>query len=151
MATFVRAGTRIELTATTVTLPLATGMLTAEAVMTAAPGATPVTGTLAVVAPVVKVTVAGTVATPVALEDRFTVRPPACAGPLRTRVRFCVAVPLIVMAAGLNAMVYPTRTLVEAFARPEPAADTVTVPALTPVTLVEMLGVVCPVLKKRLD
>jgi hypothetical protein len=81
--------------AVTVTLAVVLGMLPALAVIVADPAATPVTGTETVVAPVPKVTVAGTVATLVLLELRLTASP-AAAGADKVRVRFCVAVPEIV-------------------------------------------------------
>ena len=64
------------------------------------PGATPVTATLTLVALAAKFTVAGTVATPVLLELRFMVRPPVGAGADKFKVRFCVAVPVMVRLVG---------------------------------------------------
>jgi hypothetical protein len=57
--------------------------------------ATPVTGTVVVVALAANVAVAATVATAVLLELTLTVRPPAGAGCDKVSVRFCVAVPVI--------------------------------------------------------
>ena len=68
--------------------------------MVAVPGVTLVTATLTVVALAAKVTVAGTVATPVLLELKLMVKPPAGAGADRFKVRFCVAMPVIVRLAG---------------------------------------------------
>src|ERR1700730_3930843 len=65
----------------TVTLAIALAMPGALAVMVAEPAATPVTVTVALVAPAVKLTVAGTVALLLSLELRFTVKPPAGACP----------------------------------------------------------------------
>jgi hypothetical protein len=55
-----------------------------------------VTGTDALIAEGANVTVAGTVATEVADELRFTVSPPFGAGAERFSVTFCVCVPRIV-------------------------------------------------------
>src|ERR1017187_363767 len=76
----------------TVTLAVAGSMPVALAVIVTGPPpiATPVTVTVALVAPAAKFTVAGTVATPVALEFRLTVKPPAGAFPV---VRLSVRVP----------------------------------------------------------
>jgi hypothetical protein len=81
---------------TTVTVAVAGAMLAALAVMVAEPAATPVTGTVAVVAPTAKDTVPGTVAAAGLLELRFTVTPPAGAAADKVSVKFCVAVPIIV-------------------------------------------------------
>jgi hypothetical protein len=79
-------------TAVTVTLAVADVMPVALAVIvTGPPTATPVTVTVTLVAPAVKFTVAGTVATPVALEVRFTVKPAGGACPL---ARLSVKVPV---------------------------------------------------------
>ena len=59
--------------------------------MAVVPGATPVTGTLTLVAPAEKVTVEGTMATAVLAELRLTVKPLAGAGPDRLSVTFVVA------------------------------------------------------------
>jgi hypothetical protein len=64
--------------------------------ITAVPSDTPVTGTVAVVAPVAKVAVAGTVATPGVSELKFTVNPPDGAEAERLSDTFCVAIPVIV-------------------------------------------------------
>ena len=61
----------------------------ALAVMVALPCAMGITGTLTVVAEAANVTVAGTVAASVLLDVRFTVKPPAGAGPDRFNARFC--------------------------------------------------------------
>src|SRR6185436_13565913 len=62
----------------------------ALAVMTVVPQATPVTGTVTVVAPAAKVTVGGTVARLRSLELKVTINPPAGAW---IPVRFSVRVP----------------------------------------------------------
>src|ERR1017187_377825 len=74
----------------TFTVAVADVMPVALAVIVAEPLATPVTVTVALVAPAAKFTVAGTVATPVALEFKLTVKPPAGAFPV---VRLSVRVP----------------------------------------------------------
>jgi len=63
------------------------------------PADTPVTGTDTLVAPVPKVTVAGTVATVASLELKLTTSP-AGDGADRFSVRLWVAAPLIVRATG---------------------------------------------------
>ena len=75
-----------------------------------APAATPVTGTVTVVALAAIVTVAGTVAVDVDEELMLTVNPPAGAGPDRVRVRFLVSEPFSVMEAGARLMVAVTFT-----------------------------------------
>ena len=87
-----------------VTLAVAPAMFGALAVIVTAPAATPVTGTDTLVVPVPKLTVAGTVATVVSLELKFTVSP-ARAGADRFSVRFCVALPLIVRLPGEKVIV----------------------------------------------
>jgi len=59
-----------------------------DAVIVVDPALTPVTDTLTLLEPVVNMTAAGTVATPVLLELSMTVRPGADAGVIRFRVRF---------------------------------------------------------------
>jgi hypothetical protein len=85
--TEVVAGTPIDIWVT-FTVAVADVMPVALAVMVAEPTATPVTVTVALVAPAAKVTVAGTVATLVALEFRLTVKGPC--PPVRLSVRFPV-------------------------------------------------------------
>src|SRR5579864_4847854 len=98
--------------ATTVTLALASAMLgRALAWMVAAPGATPVTVTVALLAFAAKLTVAGTVAAAVLLELKLTLTPPAGAGADRFKVRFCVPVPVILMLAGEKVAVAATCTV----------------------------------------
>jgi hypothetical protein len=55
-----------------------------------------VTATTVVVAPAAKVAVAGTVATAVLSDARFTVNPPVGAGTERLRFIFCAAEPVMV-------------------------------------------------------
>jgi hypothetical protein len=119
IATVVNAGTMIALTETTDTFAVTAAILVPDAVITADPGDTPVTATLAVVAPVANVTAGGTDATPVALDDRLIVRP-ACAGPLKMTVRVWVVVPAIVTLAGLKVNAYPTTMLAFALGSPVP-------------------------------
>ena len=59
------------------------------------PRAIPVTATVAVLALAANVTVAGTVATPAFSELKVTVKPPAGAGADNIKLRFSVAVPLM--------------------------------------------------------
>src|SRR5271165_2460818 len=97
MPTLTLEGTPMPPALWTVTLAVVFAMLGREqALMVAEPAATPVTGTVVLVALAAKVTVAGTVATLVLLELTLTVRPPAGAGAERFNVRFCVAVPMMV-------------------------------------------------------
>ena len=79
--------------------------------MAAVPGATLVTATLTLVALAAKFTVEGTVATPVLLELKLIVKPPAGAGADRFNVKFCVSVPTIVRVAGAKLAVALTFTL----------------------------------------
>jgi len=83
-------GRPIEPAGTTVTVTLVFGTFGAGvlAVIVAGPTATAVTGTIVVVAPGANDTLAGTVATPVALEVRLIVKPPAGAAPDSVNVRF---------------------------------------------------------------
>jgi hypothetical protein len=100
---------------TTVTLAVASGInVVALAWITAEPKPLPVTGTLAVVAPLANVTVAGTVATDVLLELRFTVVPAAGAAAESVSVRFCVFKPVIVADVGLKVTVAVTAAAVTA-------------------------------------
>src|ERR1017187_7898043 len=70
------------------------------------------TVTLVVVAPWPKATVSGTVATPVLLELKLIVTPPAGAAAERVSVRFCVIAPVMVRLGCVKAMVAPTCTAV---------------------------------------
>ena len=124
----------------TVTLAVALAMFVALAVIATDPAATPVTGTDTVVVPVPKLTIAGTVATVTSLELRLTTSP-AGAGADRFRVRFCVAIPLIVRLPGekliVVVVVVPppvTSTCPLAVAYPGAEAVIVADPALLPVT-----------------
>ena len=93
----VRAGTLIDRETCTVTLAVAFAMPAALAVIvTGPPAATPVTVTGTLAAPAAKFTVAGTVVTPVLLEFRLTVKPPADAGVDKFSVRVPVEPALIV-------------------------------------------------------
>ena len=97
----------------TVTLAVASAMFgRLLAWITAEPAATPVTGTVVVVAPWPKTTVSGTVATPVLLELKLIVKPPAGAAAERVSVRFCVIAPVMVRLGCVKAMVAPTCTAV---------------------------------------
>ena len=85
-------------------------MFAALAVIVAVPGATPVTGTVAVVPFAAMFTETGTVAAAVLLEVRPTVKPPAGAGPDSVTVRFCVPVPVMVVLVGLKLRLAVTAT-----------------------------------------
>jgi hypothetical protein len=71
------------------------------ALIVAVPTETPVTGTVALVAPAAMVTVAGTVTKPVGEALIFTVRA-AGKGADKFSVRFCVDTPEIVMLGGVK-------------------------------------------------
>ena len=77
------------------------------------PAATPVTGTLALKAPVTIVTVEGTMAAAVLEEFIVKVRPGAGAAADSVKVKFCVAVPAMLMETGLRLMEAVTVTLFE--------------------------------------
>ena len=97
--------------ATTVTLAVVSAILGVElAWMVVVPGATPVTATVAVVPLAAMFTVAGTVAAAVLLELRLIVTPPAGAGADSVKVRFCVAVPVMLRGLGDNVAVAATFT-----------------------------------------
>jgi hypothetical protein len=105
-ATVALAGRTIPGTAgiVTVTVAVALAMLGALAVIDTSPAPTPVTGTDTVVAPVPKLTAAGTVATVGSLEVRVTASP-AGAGAERLSVRFCVVLSLTVRLPGQKLIV----------------------------------------------
>jgi hypothetical protein len=84
----------------TVTFAVADTRLAPLARITVDPGATPVTGTVVVVAEGANTAVAGTVATPVLSEARLTIKPPAGAGADNVSVRFLVVVPGMVRLVG---------------------------------------------------
>src|SRR5947209_6667389 len=96
-------------TVTEALVPVTFGAL-ALALMVDDPAPPPVTGTGTLVALGGKFTLAGTVATPVLLELRFTTRPPAGAGADRFKVRFWVELPGIVSVVGAKLSVAPTCT-----------------------------------------
>ena len=112
--------------------------------ITALPNASDVTGTDALVAPAVIVSVAGTVAMAVLLELRLRVRPPVGAGADRFNVRFCVMNPLIVMLDGVKLAVAFTWTEPLAGVYSSPDALMVAEPRFTPVTCGWGAGAVCP-------
>ena len=91
-----------------------------------------------------KFTVAGTVATLVLLELRLMVRPPAGAGADRFKVRFCVAVPVMVRLVGEKLALAVTCTLWLAEVYPGAEALMLADPKLTPLTCGCVDGVVCP-------
>jgi hypothetical protein len=103
MGTF--AGTMIE-PPDTFTVAVALKMPLALAVIVAEPPVTPVTVTTALVAPAAKLTLDGTVATPVLLELRLTVKPLAGAcPPVKFKVRFPVLPAVIPRVVGVKLMV----------------------------------------------
>jgi len=110
------------------------------------PAATPVIGTTTLVVFAGMVTVDGTVATAGLSELRFTVTPPAGAGPERLRVTLAcaVVVPVTLGCANVSvAMTCTITTLLEDNVAPE--AVTVADPTLTPQTSgVLWFGVVAP-------
>ena len=79
--------------------------------MVVVPGATLVTATLTLVALAAKLTVPGSVATPLLLELKFIVKPPAGAGADRFKVRFWVAMPVRVRLVGEKLALAATCTL----------------------------------------
>src|SRR5271165_2596002 len=91
---------------TTVTLAVVSAIAGSElAWIAVVPSETPVTATLALTAFAPIVTVAGTAATPVLLDVKLNVTPPAGAGDDRTKVRNCVEVPGTVSDGGENTAV----------------------------------------------
>jgi hypothetical protein len=114
------------------------------AVMIAVPRITPVTGTLTVVAPAAKLTLAGTVATVGVSETRLIVKPPAGAPPDRFRTAFWVPVPVTVMLDCAKLMVAFTCTVALAEVIPLPEALMFAEPVLTPVTVGWLAGAVWP-------
>src|SRR3954447_11963527 len=109
-------------------------MLGALARITVEPAATPVTGTVAVVTPAAKATVAGTVATAGLSELTLMVTPPAGAGADKVKVRFPVAVPVMGRVAGEKTRVAFTCTVWLAGVYPGAVAVMFAAPRLTPVT-----------------
>jgi hypothetical protein len=105
----------IPTTGVTVTLNVVLGrfgaVVLAVIVADADPVATPVTGTLTVVAPAANVTEVGTVAALVLLDARLMVSPPAGAGPERVSVAFCVVAAATDRVAGVKDMVAFTVTV----------------------------------------
>lgn len=94
----------------TVTAAVASVKPAAVARMVVVPAATPVTGTVTVVAPTAMVAVAGTVAAAMLLELKVTTKPPTGAGPDKVKVRFFVSVPFTDKVSGVKAMVAVTWT-----------------------------------------
>ncbi len=88
----------------TVTVPVASGTFgNALAWMVAVPGPTPVTSTLALLAPAGMVTCDVTVATAALLELRWITKPEGLgAGAERIRKKCCVPVPVMVILPGEN-------------------------------------------------
>jgi hypothetical protein len=145
------AGTLI-MPGVTVTLAVASAMFgRALAWITAEPCATPVTGTVAVVAPAAKVTVAGTVATAVLLELRLTVTPPVGAVADKVSVKFCVVVPIMLRLDGEKATVAVTWTAALAPSKPGAEALIFADPILMPLICGCTAGVVWPAAMATLD
>ena len=117
---------------TTLAVAVTAGMFVPLAVMREDPAATPVIGTVTVVAVARIVTVAGTVAAPGVPEVRLITTPPTGAGEESVSVRFCVAVPIMLTVGALNAMVAFTFTVPEPASNPGPLALMVVEPRFTP-------------------
>ena len=114
------------------------------AVRVADPAATPVTGTLTLVALPGNVTLVGTVAAEVLLETRLKVNPEAGAGVDKTSDRFCVVVAVTVAVEGEKLMLALTVTGWLADVKPGADAVMVAFPKLMPVTCGCVEGVVAP-------
>jgi hypothetical protein len=108
------------------------------------PVATPVTATVALVAPPAIVTLAGTVATPGLPELRFIVTPSAGAGTERINETNFLDDAVSVNVPGKKLSVAVTRTCWLAEVKPEAAAVMVDGPKSTPVTLGADEGAVAP-------
>jgi hypothetical protein len=106
----------------------------AEAVITAEPIATPVTGTVVLEVFCGTRTVGGTVAAAVLLEFRLIVRPPFGAGPLIVTVRFFVSRIPTVRFCGARPMLPVTVTEALACPYPDAAAVIFAAPGPTPAT-----------------
>jgi hypothetical protein len=120
---------------TTVTFAVVSAMNgVALAWMTAVPTATPVTGTLTVVAFAAKLTVAGTVRIVVSLELRWMVVAVGAAAD-SVSVRFLVFNPVMLAVAGVNVAVAFTWTPATPAEYPGAPAVILTVPMLTPVMM----------------
>jgi hypothetical protein len=120
------------------------------AVIVADPAATAVTGTVTLVAPVAKLTVAGTVAT-LALLLLSVTASTAGAGKDKFSCRFCVPVPLMVRLAGEKLIVavgleaaLVTCTCPLAVGKPKADAVMLADPAATPVTVIVARVLVAP-------
>ena len=139
-------------TADTFTVAVALWIPVALAVIMAEPAATPLTDTVALVAPAAKLTVEGTVALVASLELRLTVNPPAGAcPPERFSVKF--PVPPGATASGDPAKLIDgagTVTVPLADARPVPEAVMVADPMPVPVTWGCAAGAVAPAAMKTL-
>jgi hypothetical protein len=145
------AGTMI-VPGVTVTLADASAMYgRALAWIAAEPCATPVTGTVAVVAPAAKVTVAGTVAAAVLLELRLTVTPPVGAAADKVSVKFCVAVPIMLRLDGEKPTVAVTWTAALAPSKPGAEALIFAVPRLMPLICGCTAGAIWPAAMATLD
>ena len=140
------AGRPMDPAATTVTAAVVLGTFGASvlAVMVVEPNPTAVTGTVRLVAPAAKLTLAGTVATLGALELKLIVKPLAGAAPDRFNVRLCVTSPVMVTVGGAKLMVAFTWTVALAEVTPVPVAVMFAEPRLTPVMVGWVPGVDWP-------
>jgi hypothetical protein len=121
------------------------------AVIVAVPAATPVIGTVTLVAFASIVTVAGTVALAVLLELRVIVRPPAGAGAERSNVVLNTPPALTAVAWVEKLSDAPTLTVCESPVNPVAEAVTVAEPNATPVTSGAVVGAVAPCGMKTVD
>jgi hypothetical protein len=108
------------------------------------PAATPVTVNVALSCPWSTVAVAGTVATPVLLEDRLNVMPPAGAAAERLIVAVVVLVAFSEMEVGLSEEVTVTETATVSGANPAALAVICAEPMATPVTCGLAAGINAP-------
>jgi hypothetical protein len=145
-ATVTLVGRFIDPTTATVMVAVVSAKFGRElAWMTVEPVATPVTGTLTLVAFAANVTVAGTVATPGLSELTLTITPPGGAGDDRFNVRFCVTPWPIVMLTGEKLRAAPaTCTVFVSLEKPGADAPIIAEPKLTPVTCGCVTGVIAP-------
>ena len=102
--TITLAGRKMPFVIDTVTAAVVSGRPRALAWIVAVPEFTPVTGTSAVVAPALIVTVAGTVATP-GVSELTLMTVLVCADEDSVNVRFCGPAPFKVSVAGVKAIV----------------------------------------------
>jgi hypothetical protein len=128
----------------TVNTAVESGMLRPLAWSVVEPSLRVVTWAVVVVDPAAKVAVAGTVATSVFDELRFTLRPPAGAAPESVRVTLCGPNEVAVSVGCGHPTVAAIVTVWLEFVYPGADALIVVEPTLTPFTLGCVAGVVCP-------